>query len=153
MQDKIIIFGDSFADMVATTIIEGGNMAEAMGRFLLQMVKDLGAAIIKMAVLQAIMSALGMPTGSATVTAQVVGNVAGFSNGGIVTSPVMGLVGEGRNISANNPEIIAPLSDLKKYIGGGSNRLHGEIIGSNILLSNTRSTNTQDRDSGSATDF
>ena len=146
-------FADSFADMVATTIIEGGNMAEAMGRFLLQMVKDLGAAIIKMAVLQAIMSALGMPTGSATVTAQVVGNVAGFSNGGIVTSPVMGLVGEGRNISANNPEIIAPLSDLKKYIGGGSNRLHGEIIGSNILLSNTRSTNTQDRVSGSATDF
>lgn len=153
VKDFTLNFADSFADMVATTITEGGNMAENFGRFLQQMIKDIGAAIIKMAVLKAIMTALGMPAGAGTAVSSVIGNVAGFSSGGIVTSPVMGLVGEGRNINANNPEIIAPLSDLKKYIGGGSNRLHGEIMGSNILLSNTRSTNTQNRVGGSSTDF
>jgi uncharacterized protein YukE len=41
-----------------------------------------------------------------------------FANGGIVSGPTMGLVGEYPG-AANNPEVIAPLDKLKSMIGGG----------------------------------
>jgi hypothetical protein len=80
-------------------------------------------------------------------------SIFGFSKGGLVTGPTVGLVGEGRNISMSNPEVIAPLSDLRKFMGGGNGRLHGTIMGSNIMLSNSRSTLVQDRVGGSVTNF
>ena len=101
------------------------------------------------------MSAFGIPTGGGggVGIGKMIGNIFGFSKGGIVTSPVMGIVGEGRNINASNPEIIAPLSDLRKHLGAGGGRLHGSIYGNDILLSNTRTTITQDRIGGSVTNF
>ena len=47
-----------------------------------------------------------------------------FAKGGLAFGPSLGMVGEGPNISSANPEVIAPLSDLKKFIGpnsGGQN--------------------------------
>jgi hypothetical protein len=41
-----------------------------------------------------------------------------FANGGIVSGPTMGLVGEYPG-AQNNPEVIAPLDKLKSMIGGG----------------------------------
>jgi hypothetical protein len=43
---------------------------------------------------------------------------AAFAEGGIVTSPVMGLVGEA------GPEAILPLSKLDKLMGGGEFTVH-----------------------------
>lgn len=42
-----------------------------------------------------------------------------FANGGIVSGPTLGLVGEYAN-ARNNPEVIAPLDKLKGMLGGGS---------------------------------
>ena len=148
-------YTESFSEMVSTTIVEGGNMAEAFAGFMRQMIKEITAMIIKMMVFKALMSAFGIPTGGGggVGIGKMIDNIFGFSKGGIVTSPVMGIVGEGRNINASNPEIIAPLSDLRKHLGAGGGRLHGSIYGNDILLSNTRTTITQDRIGGSVTNF
>lgn len=73
--------------------------------------------------------------------------------GGLITGPTLAMVGEGGSTSIN-PEVVAPLDKLRGMIGGGGGgALHGSISGSDILLSNDRSTYTQDRVSGSVTNF
>lgn len=59
-----------------------------------------------------------------------------FANGGIVSGPTMGLVGEYPG-AANNPEVIAPLDKLKSMIGGGGS---GTFVlrGQDLLLSVNR---------------
>lgn len=42
----------------------------------------------------------------------------GFAEGGMVSGPMMGLVGEGRRTSRNNPEVMAPLDRLKDLFAG-----------------------------------
>lgn len=56
-------------------------------------------------------------------TATIVRNVANqgptaFAQGGIVSGPTLGLIGEYPG-AASNPEVIAPLDKLKNLIGGG----------------------------------
>lgn len=144
-------FAEGFADMVATTITEGGNLAKAFGDFLLRMLKDLATMIIKMLVFKAIMTAIGLPTGGG---GGVMKMLFGMQDGGLAFGPTPVMVGEGRGTSMSNPEVIAPLDKLRGMIGGGgTGRLHGEISGDNILLSTERATSTQDRVGGSVTDF
>lgn len=59
-----------------------------------------------------------------------------FANGGIVSGPTMGLVGEYPG-AQNNPEVIAPLDKLKSMIGGGGG---GAFVlrGQDLLLSVNR---------------
>ena len=59
-----------------------------------------------------------------------------FANGGIVSGPTMGLVGEYPG-AQNNPEVIAPLDKLKDMIGGGGG---GTFVlrGQDLLLSVNR---------------
>ena len=101
------------------------------------------------------MSALNLGTGGgASGVGGFIGSLFGMADGGLATVPTPVLVGEGKGTSLTNPEVIAPLDKLKGMIGGtGGGRLHGQISGSNILLSNSRSTNTQDRVGGSVADF
>jgi TP901 family phage tail tape measure protein len=76
-----------------------------------------------------------------------------FADGGLVSGATLAMVGEGAGTSMVNPEVIAPLDKLKGMIGGGGGKLHGSISGSDILLSNDRSSITKDRVSGSQTNF
>jgi hypothetical protein len=63
------------------------------------------------------------------------GGVAAFANGGIVSGPTLGLVGEYSG-AKSNPEVIAPLDKLKGMIGnksqninvGGSFRVQGQDL-------------------------
>ena len=59
-----------------------------------------------------------------------------MANGGIVSGPTMGLMGEYPGAS-HNPEVVAPLDKLKTLIGGGSG---GQFIlrGQDLLLSVNR---------------
>lgn len=67
-----------------------------------------------------------IPVAIASMMALVVGSFAGipkFANGGIVSGPVMGLMGEYAG-ARSNPEVIAPLNKLKDLIepaGGATN--------------------------------
>ena len=148
-------FGEGFADMVATTAIEGNNLREAFGGFVKDMIKQIGQLIVKMLVMKAIMAVIN-PAGAAMGGGGgIFGSLFGFANGGLVTGPTLGLVGEGSNISMSNPEVISPLSDLQGMLAGagGSAQVHGTIQGGNILLSNDRSTSSRYRVSGSVTEF
>ena len=66
------------------------------------------------------------------------GKIMGFADGGLVTGPTLGLIGEGIGTTASNPEVIAPLDKLKQYMGGGSQNVvvEGVIKGNDIFLSN-----------------
>jgi hypothetical protein len=59
-----------------------------------------------------------------------------MANGGIVSGPTMGLMGEYPG-AANNPEVVAPLDKLKSMIGGGSG---GTFVlrGQDLLLATNR---------------
>jgi hypothetical protein len=67
--------------------------------------------------------------------------ITGFADGGIVSGPTMGLVGEYPG-AKSNPEVIAPLSKLKSLLadtaGGGHIVVTGRISGRDILISNER---------------
>jgi hypothetical protein len=56
-----------------------------------------------------------------------------FANGGIISGPTMGLMGEYPG-AANNPEVVAPLDKLKDMIGGGSGTLEARISGNDLLI-------------------
>jgi len=44
--------------------------------------------------------------------------VTGFAQGGLVFGPTLGMVGEGVGTSRSNPEVIAPLDQLKSMLSG-----------------------------------
>jgi hypothetical protein len=59
-----------------------------------------------------------------------------FADGGIVSGPTLGIMGEYAG-ARSNPEIIAPLDELKKHMGGEM-QVTGRIMGNNIWLTNER---------------
>jgi len=59
-----------------------------------------------------------------------------FANGGIVSGPTMGLVGEYPG-AQNNPEVIAPLDKLKDMLGGGNGQF--VLRGQDLVLAMQRS--------------
>ena len=63
-----------------------------------------------------------------------------FAQGGLVTGPTLGLIGEGMGTNASNPEVIAPLDKLKGMINGGVQQVevYGRISGNDIFISNQR---------------
>lgn len=74
-----------------------------------------------------------IPAAIASMMALVVGSFAGipkFANGGIVSGPVMGLMGEYAG-ARNNPEVIAPLNKLKDLIepAGGATNVTVQLAG------------------------
>jgi hypothetical protein len=56
-----------------------------------------------------------------------------FANGGIISGPTMGLMGEYPG-AASNPEVVAPLDKLKDMIGGGGGTLEARISGNDLLI-------------------
>jgi hypothetical protein len=64
------------------------------------------------------------------------GNIRAFANGGIISGPTMGLMGEYPGASSN-PEVVAPLDKLKDMLGGGQG---GTFVlrGQDLLLSVNR---------------
>jgi hypothetical protein len=60
----------------------------------------------------------------------------GFANGGIISGPTYGLMGEYPG-AQNNPEVVAPLDKLKDMIGGGGGGTF-MLRGQDLLLSVNR---------------
>ena len=63
-------------------------------------------------------------------------NIPAFANGGIISGPTMGLMGEYPG-AKSNPEVVAPLDKLKDMLGGGQG---GTFLlrGQDLLLSVNR---------------
>jgi hypothetical protein len=137
--------GGAFADMITGAKKSG----EAFKSFARDAIKAALAAsqahIIEAAISTGKMSAgLAMFTIPALIGAGMgivdaaFGDIAAFAAGGLVTGPVLGLVGEGAGTSRMNPEVIAPLDKLQSMMGGSQVQVTGMLRGADILLTNER---------------
>jgi hypothetical protein len=159
---------DAFSTM-SNRMIAGLDLAETgmqgfvknMAATFLKLINMLLSNAIANAIAGATQSAVG--TGPAAVFTQpafiatAVGGVLSafaaipkFADGGIVSGPTMGLMGEYAG-ARSNPEVIAPLDKLKSMLGdsvGGDMRsiqVEGKIKGQDIILQNARATNYRNR--------
>jgi hypothetical protein len=71
--------------------------------------------------------------GRLSKSADSMGGTKKFANGGIISGPTMGLMGEYPGAS-HNPEVVAPLDKLKSLIGGGGGTLEARISGNDLLI-------------------
>lgn len=158
----------AFSNMTGSMIDSLGLADTGMQGFLknmAQMVTDLIAMMLAASIAEAIKggSAAGMATGAAAVfttpafIATAVGGIMGafaaipaFANGGIVSGPTMGLMGEYPG-AKSNPEVIAPLNKLKNLMGeqGGGNNMNvsGEFVvrGQDLVVALQRADKTRSR--------
>lgn len=96
-------------------------------------------------------AAFVLPALLAGATALISGQFAKFADGGIVSGPTMGLVGEYPG-ARSNPEVIAPLNKLQGMIGssgggGGNVNVTGSVRldGQDLLIAIERANETADR--------
>ena len=105
--------------------------------------------------LSTILGGLGIGTfqGGGTGFKDIFGKLSGFgkfANGGIVSAPTMGLMGEYPG-AKSNPEVIAPLDKLKNMIGntGGAQQVQVggsfEIRGQDLVVALERANSTRNR--------
>lgn len=64
--------------------------------------------------------ALGVAAIAAGTLVKSIGKAKPFEHGGLVFGPTVGLIGEGRGTNKSNPEIVAPLDHLKKFLNIGN---------------------------------
>lgn len=69
-----------------------------------------------------------------------------FEDGGIISGPTVGLMGEYAG-AKNNPEVVAPLNKLKGMMGSQQQNIivEGRISGNDIYISNSKTSNQRDR--------
>lgn len=73
-----------------------------------------------------------------------------FADGALVYGPTLGLMGEYSGAS-NNPEVIAPLSDLKNIIGddkASGSPMFSRVKGTDLILATERASRTKSRITG-----
>ncbi|WKW47258.1 phage tail tape measure protein [Myroides sp. JBRI-B21084] len=119
----------SMADAIGDKLGESKNILDVFGKALFQnTIKAIGTALAQStsnAILAATGDASKIPFGTFLLPALIGGAVASvssafaaipkFADGGIVSGPTFGMMGEYVG-AANNPEVIAPLNKLKKLI-------------------------------------
>ena len=125
--------GQFIADMATGDAAAGKNFGKNMLGAIAGFMDTLGKAIVTTAIATeafeklivanpaaAAVAGLAMITGAAIVRNELKKgpNIQAFADGGIVSGPTLGLMGEYPN-AASNPEVIAPLDKLQSMIGGG----------------------------------
>jgi hypothetical protein len=143
-------FGAMFGETIGSVVSGGETAGEAMKKLAVNVVQTLigiaQAAVIANATQTATatgaaalpMTPILIAAGLGLVSAAL-GAIA-FADGGIVSGPTLGLVGEYAGASSN-PEVIAPLDKLKSMIGdtgGGRMAVYGKLQGSDINISGER---------------
>jgi hypothetical protein len=145
--DMLTSFGEQIGNLMSG---EKFDMSK-LGTILADAIISLGKALItygvtQKAALKALSSmnpyvaiaggVLAVAAGTALKNKLKQNNAPAFANGGIVSGPTMGLIGEYPG-AQNNPEVIAPLDKLKSMIGGGGG---GSFVlrGQDLLLSVNR---------------
>lgn len=148
-------------DRIEDELSQGADSFGEYAENVKKMMKDIIGAQISAGVAAAVRSALEtLPkfTGSVFLIPALAGAAAGlartafnslipgFAEGGLVTGPTLGLIGEGIGTNASNPEVIAPLDKLKGFMNGGDRVVvEGVIKGNDIFLSNQRTKQSRFR--------
>ena len=146
-QDRMTKATDLFEDVMTNAMLSAMNSSESFFSAFLENLKvAIKQLIAQMLVIMAIKILLGDATTVKDALALASSGVLGFANGGLVTGPTVGLIGEGAGTSASNPEVVAPLDKLKGMIGNnGTEKIEvfGRISGNDIFLSNSKSANSR----------
>jgi hypothetical protein len=142
---------DVLTDTMAAVFDKSTSAIKTLLGGLKQLVIQLVKTIAKAAILAALMSLIpggsavggilgqmGVASGKGSFIANLTKGITGFANGGLITGPTLGLIGEGRGTSMSNPEVVAPLDKLKSMLdgvmGGGDFVASTRLAGSDLLL-------------------
>jgi len=126
---------DMFLSVLAGGLIQVGELAIATGVAILGIKKALETLNPYVAIAAGIaLIALGsFVRGSLQKKSEGLGGTKKFANGGIISGPTMGLMGEYPG-ARSNPEVVAPLDKLKGLIGAGGGTLEARISGNDLLI-------------------
>lgn len=148
VRDSIVKFSENIGKALAG---EGTNPFEGFGLMIADAAIGIGKALIAYGVaITAFAVAISNPfaaiaAGTALVIAgsylksrlskqSQAAKPTAFADGGIISGPTMGLMGEYPGAS-HNPEVVAPLDKLKSLIGGsGGGTLEARISGNDLLI-------------------
>ena len=137
IKGSFMSFGNTIQGVFAQALQSSDGFFNAFVEGSKQAFNALLAQLAAMIAMKAILGALGFGSLdlAASAGSSALMNILPFANGGLVTGPTLGLVGEGPGTSMSNPEVIAPLDKLKSMIGesgGGNVQVFGTIKGSDI---------------------
>ena len=147
LQAALVGIGESIGQLVATGTFDFSILGNVLADALISIGK---ALIMYSSLVQAAKKALengqfkaGLVIGVLAVAAGVAlkaslnkkrdSGVKEFANGGVISGPTMGLMGEYPG-AKSNPEVVAPLDKLKDLIGGGGGSLEARISGNDLLI-------------------
>ena len=147
------------AKAMGETLKMGADNFKDFNKMVLSGVKQIINALIAEGVAAAIANALKNPkiaispflipiiAGGAAGLANTAFNslIPEFAEGGLVTGPTLGLIGEGSGTSAFNPEVISPLDKLMAMMGASRVDVTGRIQGDNIILVSDKATLSRER--------
>ena len=133
---------------MGATLSAGAASFQEFGNSILNSIRDVIKGLIAQGVATAITTSLKNPllavapwmipiiAGAAAGLANTAFSslVPAFAQGGLVSGPTLGLIGEGSGTSAMNPEVVAPLDKLMGMMGTSNVNVHGRIQGNNIVL-------------------
>lgn len=154
--------GMGIADALGSALVSGENVFAVLGSTILStiggLLQQMGAAAVAAAKLSetfaipivgaaAGLVAIGLGAAMKAFASQLQ-NVKKFANGGIVSTPTLGMVGEYSG-ARSNPEVIAPLNKLKGMIGQGSQKVEvgGEfrLQGQDLVVALQRANKNRSR--------
>lgn len=143
------ILGDSVGNVFERMLMDGENIFKALGdefkRLVVRMIADAaaleGAKLFgKLLGIGGLVGGGGGLLGFLTKGLGKMGGARAFADGGIVSGPTLGLIGEYAG-ARNNPEVVAPLNKLKDLMGNvGQDPIVMDVTikGSDINLSQRR---------------
>lgn len=143
------ILTPAFEDLFAA-IKAGQNPLEAFFKGIIDSVNQLIQKLLSAAIEALVLNAL-FPGGVGGVKGfgNIFKGILGFAEGGVVSGPTLALIGEGAGTSRSNPEVVAPLDQLRGILGssgGGGNvrvTVGGRLRGRDMILQNSRTTRQQ----------
>tara|TARA_R100001126_G_C4886942_1_gene183045 strand:- start:278 stop:2371 length:2094 start_codon:yes stop_codon:yes gene_type:complete len=148
--------GQQVGSMFVDAVVEANNFADTMKAVIKTVIKALLNQAIGNVIANASSSTNPANQASAGLTiplfigaglAAVMGafnNMPALAQGGLAFGPTTALIGDNRNASID-PEVVAPLSKLRDYMGGSGTQVYGRISGDDILISNSRAMRDRNR--------
>lgn len=148
-----------FAEQTGTSLAQGAASFAEYGEQVKNSIREVISGLIAQGVAAAVSGAMNaakmnpimipIMAGLASGLAKTAFNslIPAFADGGIVSGPTVGLMGEYAGAGAGNPEVIAPLNKLKGMMGSGQQNVvvEGRINGNDIWLSNSKTNGQRNR--------
>lgn len=152
LKSDVLSMGDAFGTALGTLIVTGEGAQEALKGVASAAVDAAFNAATALAIQAAGQTAVGTGPAAAIVLPALItagmaliksvfSNVMAFADGGVISGPTLGLMGEYSG-ARTNPEVVAPLDKLRSMIGnaGGNVVVTGRISGNDLLLVNERAS-------------